>query len=59
MYVDQETNQDEEDTRTDTNRPPTAGTDVRPMTRAMLRRPFTAIRSSGTNQVPEYYGKSK
>jgi hypothetical protein len=29
------------------------------MTRAMLRRPFTAIRPSGANQVPEYYGKSK
>ncbi len=29
------------------------------MTRAMLRRPFTALRQSGTNQVPEYYGKSK
>lgn len=29
------------------------------MTRAMLRRPFTALRSSGANQVSEYYGKSK
>jgi hypothetical protein len=29
------------------------------MTRAMLRRPFTALRSSGANKVPEYYGKSK
>jgi len=28
------------------------------MTRAMLRRPFTALRSSSTNQIPEYYGKS-
>jgi hypothetical protein len=28
MYVDQEAVQDEEDNRTDTNRPPTAGTDV-------------------------------
>ena len=28
------------------------------MTRAMLRRPFTALRASGANQVPEYYGKS-
>jgi hypothetical protein len=28
------------------------------MTRAMLRRPFTALRSSAANQVPEYYGKS-
>ena len=29
------------------------------MTRAMLRRPFTAMRSSGSNQAPEFYGKSK
>ena len=29
------------------------------MTRAMLRRPFTAMRASGNNQVPEYYGKSR
>jgi hypothetical protein len=29
------------------------------MTRAMLRRPFTAIRPSGANEVPEYYGKSR
>jgi len=29
------------------------------MTRAMLRRPFTALRSSGANKVPEYYGRSK
>jgi hypothetical protein len=28
------------------------------MTRAMLRRPFTAMRSSDANHVPEYYGKS-
>ena len=28
------------------------------MTRAMLRRPFTALRSSNPDQVPEYYGKS-
>ncbi|CAF0803169.1 unnamed protein product [Rotaria sordida] len=58
MYVDQETAQnDEENIRTNTNRPPTAGTDIRPMTRAMLRRPFTALRSSNSNKVPEYYGK--
>jgi hypothetical protein len=29
------------------------------MTRAMLRRPFTALRSSAANQVPEYYGRSR
>lgn len=29
------------------------------MTRAMLRRPFTAMRPAGNNQVPEYYGKSR
>ena len=28
------------------------------MTRAMLRRPFTALRASGATQAPEYYGKS-
>lgn len=28
------------------------------MTRAMLRRPFTALRTSGATQAPEYYGKS-
>ena len=28
------------------------------MTRAVLRRPFTALRSSSHNRVAEYYGKS-
>ncbi|CAF0733393.1 unnamed protein product [Adineta steineri] len=57
MYVDQEASQDDEDnSRLNSNRPPTCGTDIRPMTRAMLRRPFTALRSSDVNQVPEYYG---
>ena len=29
------------------------------MTRAMLRRPFTAIRAAADNEAPEYYGKSR
>ncbi|CAF0823250.1 unnamed protein product [Adineta steineri] len=58
MYIDQEATQDdEENLKTGGNRPPSPGTDVRPMTRAMLRRPFTALRSSAASQVPEYYGK--
>ncbi|CAF4667509.1 unnamed protein product, partial [Rotaria sp. Silwood2] len=58
MYVDQETAQnDEENTRTNSNRPPTAETNIRPMTRAMLRRPFTAIRASNASEVPEFRGK--
>ncbi|UJR14999.1 hypothetical protein I4U23_001976 [Adineta vaga] len=58
MYIDQEAAQDDDDNmKTATNRPPSPGTDVRPMTRAMLRRPFTALRSSAASQVPEYYGK--
>ncbi|CAF0808236.1 unnamed protein product [Adineta ricciae] len=58
MYVDQEAVQDDdESTQTNSKRPPTVGTDVRPMTRAMLRRPFTAFRPSEANEIPEYYGK--
>ncbi|CAF3729736.1 unnamed protein product [Rotaria sp. Silwood1] len=58
MYVDQETAQnDEENIRTNANRPPTAETNIRPMTRAMLRRPFTAIRSLNESQISEYYGR--
>ncbi|UJR31677.1 hypothetical protein I4U23_019158 [Adineta vaga] len=58
MYVDQETVQEDDDSaRKNINRPPTAGTDVRPMTRAILRRPFTSFRPSEINQIPEYYGK--
>ncbi|CAF1052117.1 unnamed protein product [Adineta ricciae] len=58
MYIDQEAAQDDdENMKTAANRPPSPGTDVRPMTRAMLRRPFTAMRSSAASQVPEYYGK--
>ncbi|CAF0889439.1 unnamed protein product [Adineta steineri] len=58
MYIDQEATQDDdENLKTGGNRPPSPGTDVRPMTRAMLRRPFTALRSSAASQVPEYYGK--
>ncbi|CAF1618828.1 unnamed protein product [Rotaria magnacalcarata] len=58
MYVDQETTQDDdENMKTATNQSIMEGTDVRPMTRAMLRRPFTAMRSSASNQVAEFYGK--
>lgn len=60
MYVDQEVNpsDDGDDSqRSNSNRPPTVGTDIRPMTRAILRRPFTAIRSTDNDHIPEYYGK--
>ncbi|CAF4386537.1 unnamed protein product [Rotaria socialis] len=58
MYVDQETTQDDdENMKTATNQSIMKGTDVRPMTRATLRRPFTAMRSSASNQVAEFYGK--
>ncbi|CAF4764173.1 unnamed protein product, partial [Rotaria socialis] len=58
MYVDLEAFQnDEENSRTNTNRPPTTETDIRPMTRAILRRPFTSLRSSDSDQIPEYYGR--
>lgn len=29
------------------------------MTRAMLRRPFTATRAALDNEAPEYYGKRR
>ena len=60
MYVDQETADDrDENLRSANNRPPTGSMDVRPLTRAMLRRPFTAMRGSRNDQMPEYYGRSK
>ncbi|CAF0857931.1 unnamed protein product [Didymodactylos carnosus] len=53
IYVDQEVPLDDNENN---NRPPTAGNDVRPMTRATLRRPFTALRSTGANDTAEFYG---
>ncbi|CAF3553894.1 unnamed protein product [Rotaria sp. Silwood1] len=58
MYVDQETVQDDdENMKIAANQSIMEGTDVRPMTRATLRRPFTAIRSSASNQIAEFYGR--
>ncbi|CAF4112496.1 unnamed protein product, partial [Didymodactylos carnosus] len=54
IYVDQEVIP--EDTE-NSNRPPTAGNDVRPMTQAMLRRPFTALRPTAGHDAAEFCGK--